>query len=339
MLTNHLEGVTFNIEDVTTCDFEQMEKLDNQSVLAKTGSAADERLLRFVTSSMGIEERYWCKADQNALTLARDAMAKLLQRNPKLVDTAEFLIFAGISNPYPVTTISALLGGEYGLKNVSCWDLKSGCSTALLAMQQALGLIKAGAGNGIIVAAENLTRFSNPNVKQMALAIGDGACALHISNKATWKVKSSVHGTDPAFSSYMRVEGEFPYNPDNYQPQDYYFGFANKPEGIEKLGQYWQSSLAELLDLAQVTGQDIQHYIAHQVDASKNLAIAQSAHIPGESVALNFRHFGNMGCPTIFINYHRWHQNKDKTFKPGDHLVFHAVGGGISWAGICAQHL
>lgn len=339
MLTNQLTQINFNIDNVASCDFSELDSLDNEAVLRHIGKKASERLVGFVEANMGIDHRYWCKPDQDALTLARSALQRLVDCDPGVLEEAEFLIYCGISNPYPVTTLSALLGGEFGFKNASCWDLKSGCSTALLALQQALGCIKAGAKKGVIVAAENLSRFSNPEILQMAMAIGDGAVALTVSDKPCWQVKSSVHGTDASYSSYMRVQGGFPCDADDYSREDYYFSFGNKPEGIAMLGHYWQSSLKELLERAELTGKQVQHYIAHQVDESKNLDIARSAGIDDQRVALNFRQYGNMGCPTVFINYLQWLNSSASEFKPDDHLVFHAVGGGISWAGICARHL
>lgn len=339
MLTNQLTQINFNIDAVACCDFSELDSLDNQAVLQRIGKKNSERLLGFVEANMGIDHRYWCRPEQNALTLARSALQRLIDHDPSLPEEAEFLIYCGISSPYPVTTLSALLGGEFGFKQVSCWDLKSGCSTALLALQQALGCIRAGAKKGVIVAAENLSRFSNPDVLQMAMAIGDGAVALTVSDTPHWQVKSSVHGTDAGYSSYMRVQGGFPFDPDTYRPEDYFFSFGNKPEGIGMLMQYWQSSLQALLDKAGLSGDQIQHYVAHQVDESKNLAVARSAGINEQRVALNFRQFGNMGCPTVFINYLQWLNQGSTNIRPDDHLVFHAVGGGISWAGICAQRL
>lgn len=334
MITNHLQSRSLCLQDIAICDFSSLNRLTNKDVLQQLGKKNDGRLLGFIEQSMGIEARHWCSQSQNSLDLARSAITELVERNPDMREQVDFLIFAGISNPYPVTTLSALLADEFGFFNASCWDLKSGCSTALLALQQGIALLNSGAKAGIIVSAENLSRFSNPEILQMSMAIGDGAAALYITQGDEWLVKSSVHGTDSAFSSYMRVHGEFPVKEDAV-PEDYYFTFANKPEGIQRLAHHWQTSLAELLRLADLQGEQIQHYVAHQVDEQKNLAVALAAKIPCEKVALNFRQFGNMGSPTIFVNLHDWLAKQP--VRTDDHLVLHAVGGGISWAGICLQ--
>jgi len=106
---------------------------------------------------------------------------------------------------------------------------------------------------------------------------------------------------------------------------------------LEAIGQYWISSLQDLLEISGVNPSAVKHYIAHQVDASKNAAIAEHCDINPISVAKCFSEYGNMGSPTIFVNFHNWVNQPNHQFKSGDNLVFHAVGGGVSWAGICLE--
>jgi len=66
------------------------------------------------------------------------------------------------------------------------------------------------------------------------------------------------------------------------------------------------------------------------------MAFARSHDIPEKSVSCNFSNYGNMGCPTIFLNYQSWLESGAE-FKKNEKLIFHAVGGGVSWAGICME--
>ncbi|HVL00865.1 MAG TPA: 3-oxoacyl-[acyl-carrier-protein] synthase III C-terminal domain-containing protein [Dongiaceae bacterium] len=326
------------ITDVATCDFNALDQVDNAALFDRLGKSDAPRLVRFVEQSMGIRQRYFCQPQQNSLDLARSALTRLLERNPALLEEAEFFILAGISNPMPVTTASALLAGEFGFTNVSCWDIKSGCSTGVLAFIQALQWLESGARCGVIICTETLSKFANPDVLQMSAAIGDGAAAVAVRASQQWRVRGVVHGTDPSLIRTMMVKGEFPVQLDQYDPAQYYFSFEQKPEGIEAIGRYWVKSLQDLLTVSDVNADQVRHYIAHQVDASKNSAVASACHIPDTAVARNFADFGNMGCPTVFVNYHQWINRPDHAFKPGDCLVLHAVGGGVSWAGICLEY-
>lgn len=327
------------IADIATCDFQSLERVSNAELFARLGKGESGRLVRFIEQGMGIRQRYFCPAGNNSMDLARSALQQLVERNPALVDEAEFFILAGISNPMPVTTTSALLAGEFGFRNVSCWDIKSGCSTGVLALIQAQQWIESGARTGVIVCTETLSKFANPDVLQMSAAIGDGAVAMQVTASERWRVRGVVHGTDPSLIRSMIVKGEFPVRIDQYDPAQYFFSFEQKPEGIEAIGHYWVQSLRDLLAVSGVDPDQVKHYIAHQVDAAKNAAVAAACRINDAAVAKNFADFGNMGCPTVFINYHQWVNRPGHAFNSGDCLVLHAVGGGVSWAGICLERL
>lgn len=334
MFSSSSAGPGFVISHIASCDFSQLESIDNATLLEIAGKSASGRLQRFLEQEMGIAHRYRCPPQKNALDLARSAVDNLIALNPEIPRRAQFVIACGISSPMPVTTTSALLAGEFGFLNPSCWDLKSGCSTGVLAFIQARQWLNEGMA-GVIICSETLSKFANPDILQMAASVGDGAVALWVEPSDEWEVKSLVHGTDPALATSMLVRGTFPVDIDDYRAEDYFFSFENKPDGIAAIARYWVQSLRDLLQGAGITPEQVKHYIAHQVDAAKNAAIAKTCGIPDESVARNFSRFGNMGCPTVFLNYQQWIQRKEHCFNPGDHLIFHAVGGGVSWAGIC----
>ena len=338
MIHSNLSGPGLEIKAIATCDFKAMDSVSNADLLTRLGKKGSSRIENFIESEMGIKHRYFCKKDQNSLDLARSALSKLVKETPSLIDDAEFFILAGISNPMPVTTTSALLSGEFGFKNASCWDVKSGCSSGVLALIQAMQWINMGASNGVIVCTETLSKYSNPEILQMSASIGDGAAAFHVTASEKWRVKGMVHGTDSSLVKGMMVEGTFPIDIAHYNPLDYYYTFDQKPQGIEAIGKYWVQSLQNLLQASDISPSDVKHYIPHQIDAAKNANIAKACGISSDAVAKNIEQYGNMGCPTAFINYHEWFKKGQHVPASGDALILHAVGGGVSWAGVCLQY-
>lgn len=323
------------ISQIASCDFQKMKKISNEELLKTGGREVDPRLLTFIERKMGVLYRHHCLPDMTSLDLARDALGKLLEKDPSLKKEAEFFIFAGISSPLPTVCMSAFLSCEFELENVSCWDLKSGCSSGLLAYIQALDWFSAGAKKGIIVCAETLSKFANPEMLQMSLSTGDGAIAMSVERTNEWKVLGVVHGTDARFFKSLYVPGIYPMNIASYKEEDYYFKTDGKNDALEQLEIHWNASLKQLIEISSVDPKVVKHYIAHQVDASKNKACAQNAGIDVDCIAINIQEYGNMGCPTIFLNYKQWAEKKK--FIKDDVLILHAVGGGISWAGLCLQ--
>ncbi len=326
------------IDEIAVCDFGLMKRMSNQDILELGRGKVDPKLANFLSKKMGIETRYHCPDELSSFELAANALDKLISKQPEIIDEAEFFIFAGISNPLPTVCTSSLLACDKGFKKASCWDLKSGCSSGVLAMQQALDWVNLGAKKGVIICAESMTKFANPEALQMSASTGDGACAMIVKKSESWKVLGSVHGTDSRFMRSMYVPGKYPVKKD-FNPLDYVFTFDEKGETLEMMAHYWMQSLSDLLKVSSISGSEVTDYIAHQVDGTKNKKFALAQEIPESSVALNFRDYGNMGCPTVFINYAQWMQNRENDFSRGDKLVLHAVGGGLSWAGLCLERV
>lgn len=328
----------FEISALETCDFSSLNALYNIDVLQLAGQQKADKMAKFIEEKMGAWRRFHIDESGSALDLARQALSALVDKNPSILAEADFFIYAGISNPMPVATHSALLASEFGFHQPSCWDIKSGCSSGVLALIQANAWLQMGAQKGVIVASETLTKFADPKTLQMSAAVGDGAAALVVERSDRWRLKSAVHGTDPKHVHSMLVKGTIPVRNEDYQRENFRFSFQEKSDLVQALSHYWMKSLQDLLKGATISGSEIQHYIAHQVDAGKNAAVAAACDIPDSSVAKCFREFGNMGCPTIFVNYQQWFANPERQIQQGDHMVLHAVGGGLSWAGLCLEY-
>jgi 3-oxoacyl-[acyl-carrier-protein] synthase-3 len=338
MLRTNRQRSGFKIESIESCDFNKLEKLSNRNILesGRTGEI-DQRLLVFMEKKMGIAHRYYAPKNLTAFDLAKNSLEKLVAKNPKILEEAEFLIFGGISNSLPTVCHAALLACDLKFKNASCWDLKSGCSTGVLALTQAAEWFDDGAKKGVIVCSETFSKFTDEETLQMSASIGDGAVALTISKDENWKIKGIVHGTDPEFFRSMFVPGTYPVDIENYDESDYKFKFEAKAGTLEKSAYYWNKSLEDLFEVTNTSGHQITHYCAHQIDGTKNKNIALAQGINESAIYLNFKEYGNMGCPTVFLNYL---ENMSKNnFSKGDKFVFHAVGGGLSWASLLMEKI
>jgi len=326
----------FSIDAVASCDFERLVPVTNAEVLERGGRKADPRLLGFLCQEVGIEGRFFCPPERNAFDLAKEAIERLLAQDPSLRTEAEFLIYCGISNPMPTVCHAALLAHELEFTSASCWDLKSGCSTAVLGLVQALEWFERGARRGVLVASETFSKFTNPEALELAATSGDGACAIALSATDAWRARGVVHGTNPTYFKSAYVPGKYPVDVERWRQSDYWFSFDAKPQAITAIGEAWVKSLADVLQVSELPGERVTHYVSHQIDAKKNRQFAKSGQVPDAAIYENFRRFGNMGCPTVLLNY----QSRPlPTYAKGDVLLFHAVGGGISHAALCLERM
>ena len=172
------------------------------------------------------------------------------------------------------------------------------------------------------VCTETLSKFSPADNLQIAGSTGDGACAISVKSSDEWKVKGLVHGTDGRYLKNMYVPGRYPVPKENYRPEDYVFTLEAKADSLQILGKYWVDSLKDVLELSEVSGDKVNHYISHQVDAEKNNYLALQNNIPATSISTNIKDFGNMGCPTIFLNYKAWTEKENHSFSRGRSSYF-----------------
>ncbi len=330
----------FEIETIADCDFSLIPSYSNEDILQRTYGKAPAKMARLLENQIGVSSRHQVSKDQNALDLGESALERLLEKAPEILEEAEFLIWAGISNPLPTVCTSAYIAGKYGFKNVSCWDVKSGCSSALLSVIQVIPWFEKGTKKGVIVSAESLSKFSSPEVVQVNALIGDGASAAVITQSNDWKIRGVLHGSDPKYLASFYVPGKYPVDVENYNQEEYYFQFsAEKSDAMDKSDEYWHSSLGDILELSDVRGSEVTHYIAHQANGHKIRETALSYGIPEEALLENFKNYGNIGAPSLFLNQLNQMVEKGKEFQKGDIVVYHAVGGGLSWASICLEKL
>lgn len=335
MIQTKFNNTTFSIQGIETCDFTSMDFITTEDLLRRFGKNST-KLSTFVQNEIQIDSRYFAHKNQDALDLARQALARLIEKNPE-AKKADFFIYAGISNPMPTVCLAALLSNEFAIEQASCWDLKSGCSTGVLALQQAVEWFGKGCKSGIILCSETFSKFTNPDTFQMSLTTGDGACALFLTNKPQYRPLAAMHGTDAKYFKSTFVPGKYPIQITDYNPHDYLFTFSDKADILKALQNYWGESLKNLLVAAECTGQDIAYYFSHQVDSKKNFEFARSCGIAESAILNSFKKYGNIGCPSVFLNYF----DRASNFRPqpGDKIVFQAVGGGLSWASLLVEKL
>lgn len=321
-----------SVSHISTCDFKLLERFDNNEVLKRAGKM-DDRLAQFMESKMGIIARHWAKEEVFAIDLARSALSSLLTKEPKIAEEADFLIFCGISNSLPTVCHASLLANEFNFKKASCFDLKSGCSSGVLGLIQALFWLNHGAKRGVIVCSETLSKFSDPAQLQMSGAVGDGAVALCVDSDPSVEVLSVTQGTDATHFKTMYVHAPFPVETATYKREDYRFKVVDNAVALERSAELWRESLADSLSLAGLEGGEVTTFCAHQFDGVKLRTFANEAGISEEAVLENFSSYGNIGCPSVFLTYHDCF-SLSKFSEPKQTLMFHAVGGGQSWASL-----
>jgi 3-oxoacyl-[acyl-carrier-protein] synthase III len=331
------------IADVETCDFGLMPAYDTAALLRSArptdaesvlGSAVSRRML----AELGVERRYLTQIPGrppaperlNALHLARSAVERLKARRAHELKRLDAVIFASTSNPNPCNSQAALLAGQLGLAG-SCMDLKAGCSSGLLAIMHGALFIQAGCDRVLVVMAENLSQFTPPDDLRMLCTVGDGAACVLLERAPGPGFLAMIHGTHAELASAMTVREPFP--PATADTR-YVYEFADTTATARFLYGAWRSVLDATLSAAGVARDELDCAVFHQTHVAQVRALASELGLRPAQVPMVVDGFGNMGTPTITAALALVHPK----LQSGTHYLLQAVGGGVSWCGIVAEH-
>jgi 3-oxoacyl-[acyl-carrier-protein] synthase III len=340
-----LEARGIRIADVETCDFGLLPAYDTAAVLRAARPDECEQYLasstaRRLIAELGVSRRYLTHvpgqprlaARRDALDLAQSAVQRLQARQARALARLDALIFVSTSNPNPCNSQAALLADACGLR-ASCLDLKAGCSGGVLGLMQAALLMQAGCERVLVVMAENLSQFTPPDDLRMLLTVGDGAaCVLLERTRAgAGGFLTMLHGTEPALAGAMTVSSRFPPAGGD---ATYLYQFHDVNTTADFVRARWRSLFRESLAAAGIEPESLAYAVFHQTHAAQMDDLIADLRLDADRVPVVVREYGNMGTPTFAVALARIHDR----LQPGQRYLAQAVGGGVSWCAVVAEH-
>jgi 3-oxoacyl-[acyl-carrier-protein] synthase-3 len=331
------------IAEVETCDFSMMASHGSETLLRAAYPGDWERYLesevsRGMIETLGVQSRYLTQVPgrppaPERLTssdLARSAVHRMRKGHPDELARLDALIYVSTSNPNPCNSQAALLAEELEIRP-SCLDLKAGCSSGVFGLAQAALLLNAGCERVLVVMAENLSQLTPPDDLRMLLTVGDGAACVLMERRPGPGFLGVMHGSEPGFASTMTVPTPFPpASPDAV----YQYQLQGANEAAAFLRDKWRSLFRDSLGSVGLEPADIAHWFFHQTHGAQVDELLEDLDMkPSTTVRVVDRH-GNMGTPTFAVAMAR----RFRTMRPGQKYLLQAVGGGISWCAIVAEH-
>jgi 3-oxoacyl-[acyl-carrier-protein] synthase-3 len=331
------------IAAVETCDFTSLPSYDTESLLRAVMPDRYRRYLRSPVSlrllaELGVAHRHLTHVPgrplattrATALDLATSAVRRLRDRRADALADLDALIFVSTSNPNPCNSQAALLAGSHGVA-ASCYDIKAGCSGGVLGVIQGALLIGAGCDRVLVVMAENLSQLTAADDLRMLLTVGDGAACVLLERAAGRGFLAMIHGSEPGLARAMSVREPFPPS----SGASLYRYEAGAADGVrEVIADRWRSLVRESVAHADMDVSDLDYWFVHQTHAVQIAGLRQEHGIDESHAPGVVERYGNMGTPTFAV---AMAQTFDR-LRPGDRYLLEAVGGGVSWASVVAEH-
>jgi len=276
----------------------------------------------WVRLHIGITERRWCNDDENASSLAANVLNNLVELNAVTQSNIGALIVSTVSSDVRTpSTASIVQSLSAPGENFPCFDITAACSGFIYALDIGRRFVQTGLDNVVCIASEIRSRNLNKQDRRTVMLFGDGAAGVSLA-----KCEGDEVGI-----IYTKTMGDGRYWDAISVPHN---GFITMKEA----GLIFESAIKEMSNLvteglqtANLSSDDIDHFIFHQASGIIVDKVAESLNLPEHKCPKNFSTRGNMTSASVPVALSEATVNGN--IKKGDMVCLVATGGGFS-AGI-----
>lgn len=227
-------------------------------------------------------------------------------------------VISGTSVPdWNIPANACAIAGELGLE-CTAFDVNSACSTFVVNLHVARGLLENGASNAIAVLnAERYTTRTDYSDRSSCVLFGDSASAamLEASDEASGLelIDTIVHSSPAGYKHVRLPDGDV---------------FSQNGKAVQKFAVTKTTSVTlEILERNGLTKDDLAYFIGHQANLRMLTSTCQKQGIPDDRHLYNVDTKGNQGATgASTVLSENWSK-----YKHGDYVVVAVVGSGLTW--------
>jgi len=317
--------------------------------LIGTGSCAPERRVsnaeleaivdtndEWISKRTGIGARHLLAPGEQLCDLSATAAKRALESAGVAPEEVGLVIMA-TSSPDDLFGDAPYVAKAIGATNAVAFDLTAACSGFLFGVSTASQFLHTGAyGTAVVIGADALSRWVDWDDRNTCVLFGDGAGAvvmraaesddeagvlgfeMHSNGAGRCELNCAYGGTERELASITSVtNGE--YNPLAMNGKEVYkFATGRVPEVV-----------AEAMENAGVTAEDVDWLLLHQANIRIMETVAKKLKIPMDKVLTNLNEYGNTSAGSIPLALDE--AVRTGKVKPGDVIAMAGFGAGLSW--------
>ena len=288
----------------------------------------------WIVERTGIRQRYIAAQGETTSTLATQAARRALEDAG--VDASDIglivLATATPDNTFPATATQ--VQNALGCNGCVAFDVQAVCSGFLYALGTAESLLRTGmAKKALVIGAETFSRILDWEDRTTCVLFGDGAGAVvlearDVADDGPGILATRLHA-DGAHCDLLYVDGG--------------------PSTTGEVGKLRMKGrevfrhavvnladvLREVLEDARLEASDIDWVVPHQANARILDATARKLDLPPEKVVVTVDRHANTSAASVPLAFDV--ARRDGRIKPGDLVMFEAMGGGFTWGASLAR--
>lgn len=312
-----------------------------RSVVRGSGSALPRRVVtnaelaervdtsdEWIVERTGIRQRYIAEDDETTSSLAIDASRKALEAAGLEAKDIDLIVLATATPDQTFPATATLVQHALGCNGGIAFDVAAVCSGFLYALASADSMLRTGmARRALVIGSETFSRILDWEDRTTCVLFGDGAGAIvleaqDVAEDGPGVLASKLHA-DGAHNELLYVDG----GPSTTQTVGKLRmkGREVFRHAVVNLAAVLEETLAE----AGFTPDDIDWVVPHQANARILDATARKLGLPAEKVIVTVDRHANTSAASVPLAFDAG--VRDGRIKPGDLVMFEAMGGGFTW--------
>jgi 3-oxoacyl-[acyl-carrier-protein] synthase-3 len=272
----------------------------------------------WIETRTGIRQRHALLDDERLTDLAAEAGALALENCGIAPEEFDLLIVATTTQDEVTPNTAPLVAGQLGLTRAAPIDVGAACTAFVSALQVTTSQIESGrVRNALLIGADCIHRFLNPDDRRTAALFGDGAGAVVMTATSEGRMGPISLGSESALEM-IRIRRGGTLEMQGHET------FVNAVARISEVTR-------ELLAQSGLRTDDVDLFVYHQANTRIINAVGEKLGLPPERVVDCIASYGNTSAASIPIALAE--AEADGRLGPGMRVMVGAFGAGFTWGG------
>lgn len=288
----------------------------NADLIARGVDSDDE----WIRSRVGVAERHWAEEGETVVDMAQVAGSMAMSNSGVTAAEVDLVLVATCTMPTPVPAAAPSLAARLGIDAPGAYDVNSGCSGFVYALNSAAGAVLSGqARTVLVVASERFSGWLDMTDRSTCIILGDGAGAAVLRAADTNTLGPVVWGSDGNQSDTVVID-------ERTQK------FRQEGQAVYRWATGSMAPVAlEACRRAGVKPEELAAFIPHQANLRIIDAIARRLGISNDVVARDIVTSGNTSAATIPLAMSRMIESGE--IPSGAPVLLLGFGSGLAYAG------
>jgi len=309
--------------------FAPAKKLTNEDLSAMVDTSNE-----WIQTRTGIKVRHITSEDESTAFLATEAAKNALATANLSAKEIELIIVATITPEMVFPSTASFVQRALHAKKAWVFDLAAACSGFLYSLSIVQQFIESGRfKNALVIGAETLTKITDWTDRSSCILFGDGAGAMVLERNEDGRkgiLYSTMHSDGNRWEALncQAYGSRYPVNKELDDPKKVFMQIKGR-EVYQQAIRRITETVNNCLKACDLTIEDINMLISHQMNARIIESAAKRLKLPDEKVFINIGEYGNTSAASVPIAFDEC-ARKGK-IKRGDIVLLVAFGAGLTW--------